>query len=110
MSGILMPMPLAQWLGDDGLVLANGFVLTYAAGTTTFQPAYSDYALTVPYGPSIPLDAFGKAVIYLANLNYKIDVQSSLGVSIDGYPRDNVNGGTVNDQSGLDIIQIEAFL
>lgn len=92
MSGILIPTPVMQWLGAGGLPLAFGSVRTYLAGTTTFLPAYSDLALSVPYGPSIPLDAQGKAPIYLGPYTYKIDVQDQFGVSIDGYPRDNVPG------------------
>lgn len=90
MSGTLLLDPIMQWFGDDGLPLANGFVYTFAAGSTTFQPVYSDFALLTPYAQGFRLDAEGKAQIYLAALNYKFDVQSQFGVSIDGYPRDNV--------------------
>lgn len=103
--------PLYQWFGDDGLVLANGHVLTYAAGTTTPLLTYADALLTIPNQPSVPLDAFGKAKLYFQPLAYKIDVQSALGVSIDGYPVDNISGNpSALDSAGLDLLQIEAFI
>ncbi len=94
MSGVPLNDPVKQWFGASGLPLAFGSVKTYLAGTTSFLPAYSDYALAVPYGPSIPLDAQGKAPIYLGPFVYKIDVQDQFGVSIDGYPKDNVPGSS----------------
>lgn len=84
--------PLSQFFGNDGLPLAGGRVLTYAAGTTTPQLTYKDALLTVPNAVSVALDADGKAVIYLQALAYKIDVQDANGVSIDGYPQDFIGG------------------
>jgi hypothetical protein len=92
MSGLLMVDPIQQFFGDDRLPLAHGLVYTYSAGTSTPLATYSDAALAVPNANPVGLDALGKAVIYLGPGNYKIDVQSALGVSIDGYPRDNVAG------------------
>lgn len=87
--------PLQQWFGDDNLPLANGFVKTYAAGTTTPLLTYKDALLIVPNSTTIALDAEGKAVIYLQPLAYKIDVQDANGVSIDGYPQDFIAGFVV---------------
>lgn len=92
MSGTLMPVPTMQWFGDDGAPLTNGLVYTYAAGTMNPLATFSDFALTVQNLNPIRLDAEGKAVIYFSALNYKIDVQTSAGASIDSYPRDNVPG------------------
>lgn len=103
--------PLYQWFGDDGLVLANGHVLTYAAGTTTPLLTYKDAALTIPNSASVALDAFGKALLYFQPLAYRIDVQNANGVSIDGYPVDDVSGNPTSlDSAGLDLLQIEAFI
>ncbi len=84
--------PLVQFFTDAGAPLAGGLVYTYAAGSTTPIPSYSDAAGTVANSNPVVLDASGKAVIYLGPVVYKLDVQNSLGVSQDGYPRDNVNG------------------
>jgi hypothetical protein len=84
--------PLVQFFSDAGAPLAGGFVYTYAAGSTTPQPTFSDAAGLVPNSNPITLDAAGKAVLYLSPVVYKFDVQNSAGVSQDGYPRDNITG------------------
>jgi hypothetical protein len=101
MSGSLLPDPIMQWFDNLGLPLANGFVYTYAAGTTTFQAVYSDFALTAPLAQGFRLDADGKATVYLGAFNYKFDVQDQFGVSIDGYPRDNVSSGVTVAASAI---------
>lgn len=93
--------PLVQFLGDDGLPLAFGFVQTFAAGTTSPLLTYKDAFLTVPNSTTIALDAEGKAIIYLQPLAYKIDVQDANGVSIDGYPVDNILGISAVIDNGL---------
>lgn len=100
MSGFLLPVPIFQWFDDLGLPLANGLVYVYAAGGTTPATSYKDLAGTSPNSNPIQLDAFGKAVIYFLAGNYKLDVQTALGVSLDGYPRDGVQVGAVGGTAG----------
>ena len=84
--------PLVQFFGNNGDVLAGGFVYTYGAGSTTPAQTFSDAGGLVPNSNPIVLDASGKAVIYLGPQVYKFDVQNSAGVSQDGYPLDNISG------------------
>lgn len=99
MSGVGFVNPIYKWWTDAGLPAAGYKVITYAAGTTNLQSTYSDAALTsanpnsLILANTLTLDAYGEAVLYLLPLNYKIDVQTPAGVSIAGYPRDNVIGG-----------------
>jgi len=89
---LVTPEPVIQFCDSAGVPLAGGFVYTYAAGSTTPQPSYSDSALLVPNSNPVVLDSSGRAKIYLDALNYKIDVQNALGVSQSGYPADNIAG------------------
>lgn len=86
--------PLAQFFADDGTPLAGGLVYAYAAGSTTPQDTFFNADLAPGHENTNPvvLDAYGKAVIYLSPVNYKIDVQTPGGVSTDGYPRDDIAG------------------
>lgn len=100
--------PVRQWFANDGTPLAGGKVYTYAAGTSTPLDTFNDADLAVGHENTNPiiLDAYGKAVIYLQDANYKFDVQTSAGVSIDGYPQDNIRGlsGGANTGDGLTYI------
>lgn len=94
-TGFGLVNPLYQWLNNAGLPLTNGLVYTYAAGASTPLATYSDLALTVPNPNPLTLDAYGKALMFMQPLNYKIDVKTSGGVSIDGYPVDNIPGSNL---------------
>ena len=113
MSLFVMPMPVMQWLDDDGKPLAGGFVYTFAAGTTTPLATYFDSAGAVPHTNPIVLDAEGKATIFLLPAFYKIDVRNALGVPIDGYPQDNIStlsgSTTVDFTDTLNILAVEVF-
>lgn len=50
---------------DDGAPLVGGKLWTYASGTTTLQPTYTDSALTTPNTNPITLNARGEAEIWL---------------------------------------------
>lgn len=81
--------PLFQVIDADGDPVAGGLVYTYVAGTTTNKVAYTDSLLTVPASNPIELDSKGEATFYLSGL-YKINVKTSSGVQVDGFPIDNV--------------------
>jgi hypothetical protein len=57
--------PQIQFFDDDGLVVANGFLYTYLAGTDTPVETYTDSDLAVPNDNPIELDASGRCVIYM---------------------------------------------
>jgi len=73
-----------QFLTATGQPLANGFLYTYAAGTTTLLNTYVDSTGTVQNPDPIPLDSTGspsngsaQTGIWLANLSYKFCAYSS---------------------------------
>lgn len=85
----LMPNGRHKYFANNGVTpLAGGLVYTYAAGTTTPKAAYTDSAGAVPHANPIVLDAKGESTIFWDGA-YKIDVKTSAGVSITGYPVDN---------------------
>ncbi len=83
--------PLFQAIDADGNPVSGGLVYTYKPGTTTAKTAYTDEALTVPATNPIVLDSKGEAQFYYKG-NYKIDVKTSAGVQVDGFPVDNLRG------------------
>lgn len=89
----VIPVPVAQFFDDQGHALVGGFLYSYLAGTTTPYPTYSDAALSQPNALNCPLDSSGRptsGAIYLAPVTYKFDLQDTHGVSMRGYPRDNI--------------------
>ena len=66
---LLLPVPIFQWFGDDGLPLTNGFVYTFAAGSSTQLATFRYAALSTPNDNPLRLDASGKATIYLQSAN-----------------------------------------
>lgn len=88
MTTALMPEGRQKFFDNNGRPLAGGKVYTYAAGTTTPKVTYQDSAGTVPHENPITLDSKGEATIYWDGA-YKVDVKTSTGVSISGYPVDN---------------------
>lgn len=97
MSTSLIQSPRARFWGNDGVPLALGLVYTYSAGSSTPKATYSDSAGLIANANPIVLDSKGEAVIYGAG-SYKIDLKTTLGVQVTGFPVDNVvidGSGTV---------------
>lgn len=96
MSQILsvIPEPIAQFFADDGTPLVAGLVYVFEAGTTTPAVTYNNADGAVGHENTHPvvLDATGRAKIFLGTGVYKIDVQTALGVSVMGYPVDDIAG------------------
>jgi hypothetical protein len=89
MSASLMPNGKQQYFNSNGGLLAGGQVFTYAAGTTTPKATWSDAAGTIPNANPVVLDARGEALIFWSG-SYKVDVKDASGVSLTGYPVDNI--------------------
>ncbi len=85
-----------RFWGNNGELLAGGKVYTYAAGTSTPQTSYSDYALTIPNTNPVILDSKGEASIYTAG-RIKVNVTDANGVQITGFPVDNLCSGFALD-------------
>lgn len=79
---VITPVPKTQFIGADGVPLAGGKVYTYAAGTTTPQPTYTDSSGTTANTNPIILDARGEANIWLGEATYKFRLTDSVDVEI----------------------------
>lgn len=97
---VLTPLPRFIAFDALGAPLAFGTVTTYIAGTFTPQATYTDQGGGTPNVNPTPLDASGSASIWL-NGAYKIDIKDSFGVSLAGYPVDNVIGYNQLNWNGL---------
>jgi microcystin-dependent protein len=75
-------LSMSQRLDALGKPLAGGQLFFYAAGTTTFQNAYFDTALTLPHPNPITLDAAGNIPqFFLADGQIKIVLTDRFGVT-----------------------------
>lgn len=83
-----MPEARQRYYNNDGTLAAGCLLYTYAAGTTTPKATYQDSAGATPHANPIVLDAKGEAVIFWDG-SYKVDLKTSAGVQITGYPVDN---------------------
>lgn len=80
---ILGPQPKAQFFADDGTPLVGGKVYTYAAGTSTPLPTYTDSTGGTANTNPIILDSRGEANIwYSAATAYKIRLTDADNVEI----------------------------
>ncbi len=86
----VIPDPVKQFFDANGNALSGGLVYTYLAGSTTPYPTYTDSVLAQPNTNPTVLDASGRATFYFGPVTYKFDVQNAQGVSMSGYPRDNI--------------------
>lgn len=82
-----------QWLTTNALaVLAGGKINTYAAGTATPTPTFTDATGTIPNANPIILDASGRSpneIWFTAGQAYKFVITDSLGVvqfTLDNLP------------------------
>lgn len=92
MSVLLLP-PIFQFFDNNGDPLANGFVYTYAAGTTTALATYTDSTGTVAAPNPIQLNSAGRPTSGSGAIwgqgAYKFIVRNSDGVQV-GDTLDNV--------------------
>lgn len=98
MSVLLIP-PIFQFFDDNGDPLANGFVYTYEAGTTTPKTTYTDSSGVTPAPNPIELDAAGRPVTGSGAIwgsgAYKFIVKNSAYVQV-GDALDNVTSFLMN--------------
>lgn len=74
--GYPLPYVKAQYFDKEGFPLAAGKLYTFAAGTSTPLPAYTDQALLIPHTNPIVLDASGFAMVYIAGgVPYKLELR-----------------------------------
>lgn len=96
MSVLLLP-PIFQFFDNNGDPLANGFVYTYAAGTTTPQATFTDSTGTIAAPNPIELNAAGRPTsgggAIWGDGAYKFIVKDANGVQV-GDALDNVTSFT----------------
>lgn len=88
MATSLMPPARHRGWTNGGDTAAGCKLYTYEAGTSTPKATFQDPAGLVPHENPITLDAKGEALIYWDG-NYRIDLRTSEGSQITGYPVDN---------------------
>lgn len=79
MAYTLAPVPQLQFLDNNGAPLAGGLLYSYAAGSSTPLATAKDSIGTANSNP-VQLDGNGRAVVYLTNLSYKLELRTALGV------------------------------
>lgn len=79
---VLTPLAKTQFFTANGEPLVGGKLYTYAAGTTTPQPTYTDSSgATVNSNPVI-LNARGEANVWLGGLSYKFKLTDANDVEL----------------------------
>src|SRR5262245_31178482 len=90
-QGTLWFQPIQHILSNSVTNVAGAKAYFYTAGTLTAISVYTDVGLTIPHPNPVVADANGVfAEIFLTpGTAYKVDVQTSSGISLTGYPADN---------------------
>lgn len=82
MVASLTPPPKLQFFDSSGDPLVGGKLYSYAAGTTTPQATYVDYAGVSTNTNPVILDSRGEANVWLKTNPYKLVLKSSTDVEI----------------------------
>ncbi len=58
----VLPVPLQQFMSDNGTALSNGLLYSYEAGTAyaILQPLYQDSSLSTEFSNPITLTVYGR--------------------------------------------------
>jgi hypothetical protein len=91
-----MPMPFVepQFFNTNGIMCSGCKLQSWAAGTSTPQATFTDSTGGTPNANPVILDSAGRANIYLSNLSYKLQLQTSAGVPI--WTVDNITAANLN--------------
>jgi microcystin-dependent protein len=79
---VVTPTAKTQFIGADGQPLVGGKLYTYAAGTTTPSPTYTDNTGATPNANPVILDSRGEANIWLGESTYKFKLTDANDVEI----------------------------
>lgn len=79
---VVTPTAKTQFIGADGQPLVGGKLYTYAAGTTTPSPTYTDNTGATPNTNPVILDSRGEANIWLGESTYKFKLTDANDVEI----------------------------
>src|ERR1700744_5972652 len=104
MSATLIPWLVPKFFANDGSPLAFGNLYSYAAGTTTPLPTFSDSTGMTPNPNPVQLNYRGEAAVWIQpNTGYKFNLTDAAGNQIPGYPVDNViNSQITSFYGGVD--------
>lgn len=95
-------MPLTQWVSSLGVPLAGAKLYFYASGTSTPLDTYSDDSLTVPNTNPVVADSTGVwGSIFLQSADYKVNLLTSAGVAVAGFPIEPIHGGNTLQSATL---------
>lgn len=90
-QGTLWLQPIQHIFSATGVNVAGAKAYYYLAGSSTPVAVYTDVGLVTPH--QVPVVADGNGIfaeIFLTpGTAYKVDLQTSAGVSLPGYPADN---------------------
>lgn len=106
----LSPLSVQKFFDNNGVVLANGTLSTYSAGTTTPIATYVDSTGVTANTNPILLNARGECNCWLLpNVGYKFVLQDSFGNTI--WTVDNVfNASLTTLYGGVDIGAVNAYV
>lgn len=79
---VITPSAKTQFIGANGEPLVGGKLYTYAAGTTTPSPTYTDNTGSTPNANPVILDARGEADVWLGESTYKFKLTDANDVEI----------------------------
>lgn len=90
-QGTLFFLPIQHVFGATGVNVAGAKAYFFLAGSSTAVAVYTDVGLTIAHAVPVVADGNGIfAEIFLTpGVAYKVDLQTSAGVSLPGYPADN---------------------
>ena len=90
-QGTLFFLPIQRSWTNTGSTSNGSLLFFYAAGTTTPVTVYQDVGLSVPFSSPITADLNGifPEIFLTPGTAYKVDLQTTGGVSLTGYPADN---------------------
>lgn len=97
---VLSTPQLVYFVDSNGNPITDGDLYTYEAGTTTPLPTYTDQAKNGTNPNPFPLTGPPGQNIWWEGA-YKVDVKDADGVSLPGYPVDDLAFYDVLDLSGL---------
>jgi hypothetical protein len=98
-NAVLAPVPYRTFLDANGIPLANGTVCTYRAGTLIPLSTYTDSTAGVANPACVPLDAGGRAKIWISVGPYKFSVFDSGGAQV--WTEDNIVDAGFSFMKGL---------
>lgn len=97
-------------LDANGFPIPGALLYTYVPGTTTPRTVYTDSGLTTAASNPVVADASGTFVPLYTEQPVKINVTTSEGASVPGYPRDHAVLGIDPDDFSVQALEVTGAL